>query len=204
MTRVRHVSPVVSMIAGGILLAIVSTGCRPPLNAPPPSSIEPVYDTASGQLSQLRYDANHDGRADTFSYMVGTRVVRIELDTDGDTVIDRWEHYGDDGRLARVGFSRRHDGHEDAWSYADAAGEITRIEIATQGDGRVDRTEHYRRTVIVGAEEDSDRDGAIDRWETYESGKLARLAFDTEHAGTPTRTLIYHPDGSVAVESASH
>ncbi len=196
--------PAVPTLASAILMAVVSTSCQQPLNAPPPAPIEAVYDKASGQLAQLRYDANHDGRPDTSSYMAGTRVVRIELDTDGDTVIDRWEHYDDDGGLARVGFSRRHDGHEDAWSYADAAGEITRIEIATQADGRVDRTEHYRRTVIVAAEEDSDRDGTIDRWETYESGRLARLAFDTEHAGTPTRTLIYHPDGRVAVEPASH
>ena len=181
--------------------AMAATGCRVARDPVAPG-LEPVYDKATGQLTLLRYDADHDGRAETFSYMNGTRVVRIEIDTDGDGQIDRWEHYGADGKLARVGFSRAHSGREDAWSYANPSGEITRIDLAPAEDGRVTRTEHYQHAVLVTAEEDSDRDGAIDRWESYERGRLTRLAFDAAHAGHPTSTLTYAADGSVRIESS--
>ena len=51
--------------------------------------------------------------------MDGARVVRIEIDKDEDGKIDRWEYYGPDQKLEKVGFSRANDGKEDAWSYSD-------------------------------------------------------------------------------------
>lgn len=46
-------------------------------------------------------------------------------------------------------------------------------------------------------EEDTDGNGAIDKWETYSGGALAVLALDTTGRGTPDRRLIYRPDGSL-------
>lgn len=169
-----------------------------------PPSIAPVYDQATGRLTELRYDANHNGRTDTVSYMNGPRVVRVEIDQDEDGVVDRWEHYDGEGHLVRVGFSRTGDGHENAWSYADAAGRITRIDMAG-ADGRISRSEHYEAATIVAAEEDSDRDGVVDRWEAYDHGRLVRLSFATgqgDRTSRPTQTLIYAVDGSVRTESS--
>src|SRR5947199_2393255 len=89
--------------------------------------IQPEYDK-SGKLQLLKYDANGDGKVDTWSYMDGARVVRIEIDKDEDGKIDRWEYYGADQRLEKVGTSRTNDGKEDAWSYAGPDGSIARIE----------------------------------------------------------------------------
>src|SRR5262249_38869536 len=50
--------------------------------------IEPVYDGKTGKLQILKYDADGDGRFDTWSYMDGQRVVRIEIDQDEDGKID--------------------------------------------------------------------------------------------------------------------
>jgi hypothetical protein len=164
------------------------------------NTIEPVYDQQTGRLKQLNYDSKNSGKFDTVSYMDGARVLRIEIDTDGDGKVDRWEYYGADQKLAKVGFSRANDGKEDAWSYADPDGKIERIEISTRRDGKIGRTEHYSKELPSRAEEDTHGDGVIDKWETFESGRLMSVAFDTTHRGSPDRRLIYAADGAVRVE----
>jgi hypothetical protein len=163
--------------------------------------ITPEYDPTTGKLTLLKYDSNANGVVDTWSYMDGARLLRIEIDKDEDGKIDRWEHYGDDRKLVKVGFSRQMDGREDAWSYAAPDGSIERIEVSTRRDGKVTRVEHYRNDVIVAAEEDTDEDGRPDKWETYEGTRLAMVAFDTRHRGAPDRRLIYGADGTVRVEA---
>jgi hypothetical protein len=162
--------------------------------------IQPVYDKATGKLQLLKYDSNKNGVVDTWSYMDGAHVVRIEIDKDEDGKIDRWEYYGPDQKIEKVGFSRSNDGKEDAWSYSGPDGAITRIEVSTRRDGKVTRTEHYENNVLVTAEEDSDEDGQIDKWEAYDGDRLASVAFDTIHRGRPDRRLIYSPGGGARLE----
>jgi len=162
--------------------------------------IEPVYDPGNGRLRQLRYDSDGNGTVDTVSYMDGARVIRIEIDKDEDGKIDRWEYYDAARKLERVGWSRANDGVEDAWSYMGVDGKVTRIAISTRKDGRISRTERYQGEVPTTAEEDTDGDGVIDKWETYEAGRLAFVAFDPTHSGRPTRRLAYSTDGTVTVE----
>ncbi len=162
--------------------------------------IEPVYDKTTGRLQTLKYDSDGDGKIDTVSYMDGARVIRIEIDKDEDGKVDRWEYYGPDQKLEKVGFSRANDGKEDAWSYPGADGDIARIELSGKRDGKVDRIEYYDKSQLVRAEEDTDGDGAIDKWETYDGQRLASVAFDTLHRGTPDRRLIYGAGGSARLE----
>lgn len=162
--------------------------------------IEPVYDKKSGRLTLLKYDSNGNGKVDTWSYMDGARVVRIEIDKDEDGKIDRWEYYTPDQKLEKVGLSRANDGKEDAWSYFNADGSIARTEISSKRDGTIDRVEFYDKNVMTRAEEDSDGDGKIDKWETYDGTRLASVAFDTTHRGTPDRRLVYSANGGVQLE----
>jgi hypothetical protein len=151
----------------------------------------------------LKYDSNDDGRFDTFSYMDGATILRIEIDQNEDGKIDRWEYYGPGKVLERVGFSRAQNGIEDAWQYFDRFGAMTRIEMSsTRGKNGplIDRIEYYEHGVVVRAEEDTDHDGAIDKWETYDGDRLAAVAFDDQHRGIPTRKLLYAADGSVRIE----
>lgn len=162
--------------------------------------ITPEYDQNTGKLRLLKYDSNGNGRVDTWSYMDGARVMRIEIDKDEDGKIDRWEYYGPDQKLEKVGFSRASDGKEDAWSYSGADGVIVRIDVSTRRDGKVNRVERYQNDRMVSAEEDSDGDGKPDKWETYEGDRLASVAFDTLHRGTPDRRLIYTAAGGAQME----
>jgi hypothetical protein len=180
-----------------VVLALVTASCR---WDDPAKRIQPMYDKKTGKLQLLKYDSNSNGAIDTWSYMDGARVVRIEIDKDEDGKIDRWEYYGPDQKIERVGFSRSKDGKEDAWSYAGADGSIVRIDVSTRRDGKVTRTEYYKNDVLVTAQEDSDADGQIDKWETYDGDRLASVAFDTMHRGKPDRRLIYGPQGSARLE----
>ncbi len=166
----------------------------------PSKKIEPVYNKYSGRLTQLKYDSNGDGKFDTFSYMDGATILRIEIDQDEDGKIDRWEYYGPGQKLEKAGFSRAQDGVEDAWQYFDASGALSRIEVSTRRDKKIDRIQYYEKGVLVRAEEDTDRDGKMDKWETYDGERLAVVAFDETHRGTPSRRIIYGADGAARVE----
>jgi len=165
-------------------------------------NIEPVYNRKTGRLEQLKYDSDGDGKFDTFSYMDGPTILHIDIDQNEDGKIDRWEYYGPGKVLERVGFSRRQTGVEDVSQYLDANGTVTRIEIMAPGDSgkRIERVEHYENNVLTRAEEDTDHDGAIDKWETYEGGRLATVAFDEPRRGTPTRKIVYNANGTVRIE----
>jgi hypothetical protein len=180
-------------------IALTAVACGP--SKLPAKKIEPVYDRATGKLQLLKYDSNGNGKFDTFSYMDGSRVVRIEIDQDENGTIDRWEYYDDTGqKLVKVGFSRAQDGKEDAWSYFGPDGAVDRIEVSTNRDGKISRVEHYAAGRMTAAEEDTDGDGHVDKWETYDGDRLAAVAFDTQRRGAPDRRLVYHADGSSQLE----
>lgn len=82
------------------------------------------YDPNSGRLRLLVYDADGDGRFDTWSYMDGDRVIRMEFDSDGDGRVDRWEYFKVDGSIEKIGTSSRHDGQPDTWRYPNADGTV--------------------------------------------------------------------------------
>jgi hypothetical protein len=192
------------------------------------AQVQGHYDRTTGKLATITYDSNKNGKIDTWSYMDGARVIRIEIDKDEDGKIDRWEYYTPDQKLEKVGYSRANNGKPDAWAYQGADGKIAKIELAaleTQAppqDGTaglqpggtpghpvgppgfspvaIIRTEYYENGILARAEEDTNADAKIDKWETYQDGSLAMVAFDTTGRGTPDRRLVYGPGGSVKVE----
>ncbi|MEO8481912.1 MAG: hypothetical protein ABI634_06855 [Acidobacteriota bacterium] len=146
---------------------------------PPAGAPTPVYNQASGQLEQLVSDRNGDGKPDTWAFMSGTRITRIQIDRNGDGRPDRWEYY----------------------SPPRVDGSPTIIERAEEANGvdveAVTRHERYARGVLISVDEDTDADGRPDKWETYEGGRLVRVDLDLTGRGTPTRRLVYSADGSM-------
>jgi hypothetical protein len=144
-----------------------------------------TYDPKTGRLKRIDADTDKNGRLETFSYWDATRVIRIEIDRDEDGKVDRWEHYDEKNQLTRVGSSQRDDQIEDTWTYPDASGFLAKVEF------------------------DLDRDGAIDKRETYvqapstPTGRvLSVVDMGLNQAGHPARRLYYHPDGTFARSEA--
>jgi hypothetical protein len=173
------------------LLWVAVAGCKSPAAEP---RAQATYDKNTGKLSQLTIDAVKDGKPNIYSYMDGAKFVRIEIDNDEDGKIDRWEYYGPDQALEKVGSSRLNDGKQDLWAYQGADGTVSKIELSTKRDGKIDRVEFYEKGALVRAEQDSDGDGRPDKWETYAEGALATASFDTKHTGVPDQVIDYRKE----------
>lgn len=188
-------------VALAMTAAVTSTGCIRTNTTSTPAP-RPMYDQRSRQLVRLDWDANGDGRIDQRTYFSGGVAVRSEIDSDADDRVDRWEYVDTAARITRVGTSSANDGIEDTWTWsADASGDV-RIDRAQYRDGVVDRREFARGDRLVRAEEDANRDGLIDKWETWDGGVLLVAAYDTRLAtGRPDRRLVYEGGRFAYLES---
>jgi hypothetical protein len=171
-----------------VTIGSVSAGCG---DTSQQERVHATYNKTTGKLSQLTVDVAKDGKPNVTSYMDGTRFLRIEIDENEDGKVDRWEYYGANQKLDKVGFSRSDDGKPDAWAFEGAHGSIARVEISTNNDGKPNRTEFYENGTLSRAEEDTDGDTRVDKWEHYESGALVSVSFDTTKSGKPTTTIDY-------------
>jgi len=193
-----------------IVCAIAFVACAAPDRSQSDSPAA-EYDRGTGRLQRLAFDSDDDGRNDAAGILDGTRVKHIELDSNGNGAIDRWDFYDEEGRVARVGMSRRDDGVMDAVAVMGPDQHLIRMEVSTGRDGRFDRLEFYQAGRLARAEEDTDGDGRVDKWEAYRSNPrtgpgeppvlLSSVAFDDDARGRPTRRLVYGSDGqAVRVE----
>jgi len=173
-----------------VLLTVVGVGCGTQQPRPAGTDrIKPTYNASTGRLERITYDRNGDGKVDAWAYMDGTAVVRAELDTDFDGVVDRIEYYAP--RSAGSGSSTV--GTSGA---APGGGALTKVEISSRPDGKVTRSEYYEDGLRTRAEEDTDGDGRIDKWETWRDGALSTVALDTQGRGRPDRRFVYDADSS--------
>lgn len=166
------------------LLACVASSCADAAaERDARARIQPTYDSDSGRLKKLDYDSNKNGKPDTWAYMDGSRLTRLEADENEDGKVDRWEYYPAAAAAGAAAGAEKQSPE--------------RIERATRLDGQVSRREFFEGTQMVRVEEDTDANGATDKWETYSEGALTVLALDTSGKGKPDRRLIYRPDGSL-------
>lgn len=192
-----------------LVSAFLVTACADPEKERLRETTRPSYDDRTGRLKELTYDANGNGRIDTWTEMDGARPVRARIDRDEDGTLDRWEYYDEQGLLRKVGFSRSNDGKPDAWAYPGPDGAIGRVEVSSIGDeNRIDRWEQHapggtpdRPGQLLSAAEDSTGDGRPDKWETYEGGVLRTVEFDHDGDGKPERRLTYEQGELVTIET---
>ena len=186
-----------------VLASLVGASCAPdPETERLKATTQATYNKETGRLERLTYDADKNGVVDTWTYMDGTRTLRSEVDANEDGKVERWEYYGDDGKVEKVALSRADTGVADMWLYPGPDGPVARAEMSDRPDGAVDRWEWYEAGVIVRAEEDDNGDGTADKWETYAGGSVTSAAFDENGDGRPDRRLNYGPGGALlSIES---
>ena len=181
------------MFALIILILLTTAGCE---IAPHASG---VYAPETRVIVRVDYDYDGDGRIDVRTYMRNGIPTRLEGDTNGDGVVDRWEYYDASGALLRIGGSTEGDGREDTW--VRTVGEERHVEISTGRDGIIDRREVYRGEQLVRTESDTNHDGLPDMWEAFEAGAVRELLLDdNKRDGRPSRRLVYGADGAARVE----
>jgi hypothetical protein len=187
-----------------LVLGVASACSRQPAGDRPAAD----YDQSTGRLRRLAFDANKNGKNDTVSFMDGTRIIRVELDLDENGKVERWDFYGPDGKLEKVGFASRNDGVMDSQAFYEPAGVLQRIEVSTRRDGRFDRTEFYEDKVLVRSQDDANGDGRPDKWDYYTprpdhgpgepAYAISVTAFDDSGSGRPERRFVYGPNGTIA------
>ena len=173
------------------------------------ASIKAVYDPTSGRLVRLAHDSNINGKPDTWTAMNGATPVSSTIDRNEDGRVDRWEYYDASGRLIRVGFSRRDDGTPDSWAYSRSDGTLERIDISSSADeSKIDRREFYKPTrpeaplELERAEEDTNGDGRVDKWEEYDDiGQVRSVSWASPGRTTPDRRVTWRDGVIVLVES---
>jgi hypothetical protein len=161
-----------------------------------------VYAPGTRALVRVDFDYDGDGRIDVRTYMRDGTPTRLEGDTNGDGLVDRWEYYDASGALTRVGGSTAGDGREDTW--LRAVGDERHVEISTRRDGTVDRREVYRGEQLLRADSDTNHDGLSDIWETFDHGAITELRVDDDKRhGRPTRRVVYGAKGTARIELLS-
>ena len=141
--------------------------------------------------------------------MNGATPINSTVDRNEDGRVDRWEYYDATGRLLKVGSSRDDDGAADSWAYSRADGTLQRIEISSSADeSKIDRREFYAPTrlelppVLERAEEDTNDDGRMDKWEEYDdTGQVRSVAWASPGRTTPDRRVTWRDGVIVLIES---
>jgi hypothetical protein len=189
-----------------VLLVVLATlGCANPDRDRIRATSQGKYDPQTGKLIEITYDKNENGRVDTWVRMDGSHPASARIDSDEDGRIDRWEEYDAQGRLVKAAESRARTGQPDMAAFIGADGSPERIEFTevsnVTGREGVVRREFYERGAKVRAEEDTDGDGVMDRWEQFEGGRLKTVEFDDSRKrdGRPTQRFTYDERGGLVL-----
>ena len=89
------------------------------------------------------------------------RVEKVGFSLAGDAVVDAWAFHGADGGIVRVEVSTRRDGVVDRWEHYEG-GVMVRAEADADGDGRVDAWSTYVDGILTATATDADGDGRPD------------------------------------------
>jgi hypothetical protein len=150
-----------------------------------------------GRIARIEHDSNGDGKADRISYHNAQRTpYRIEVDTDLDGRMDRWESYDERGTLLKFGVSRQGRG-PDMWVIVDLQGRPQRREYDDDHDGKIERAEILRGVHVIRTEIDGDRDGRIDRWQSWVGSLVVSEELDTDSDGKPDRRVHFSRRGGI-------
>ncbi|OIP41060.1 MAG: hypothetical protein AUK47_07045 [Deltaproteobacteria bacterium CG2_30_63_29] len=136
------------------------------------------------------FDLNADGVDDQFHYSSGGTIARIERDLNFDHVIDCYEYYRDNEMLEEE-YDLDLDSTVDVVRFYKA-GKVSRKQYAVGFRADMTIARRYDDSgLLIQVQRDSDGNGTVDTWETYEPGakKPSRIEVDTTGDGRPNQTI---------------
>jgi hypothetical protein len=151
-----------------------------------------------GKLRLLEVDSNGNGVMDRFQHYEGAEMKRVEGDLDGDGQIDIKDYYdkGRRRRQERLG----PDGQVRQRAIFDEADNPLSVSQDTTTDGRLDTEWQYKRGEIVTARRDTDGDGRADIWNAYEEDETVRIQLDRDGDGQPDEEAYLEAEAIVDEE----
>ena len=188
-----------------LTLALGAIACsEDPEQARLNATTQAAYDRTTLKLREITYDKNKNGRIDTWTKLDGAQPLSSVIDEDEDGKIDRWEEYGPNGELVKAQLSRAKNGVADETVFVGPDGKVEHVEYFEKSDvtGQMSvvRREFFAEDRPTRAEEDTDGDGLMDRFEHYDaSGALIAVELDDNQPfdGKPDRRLTYSPTGQL-------
>ncbi len=185
------------LLTAGLLAASCSNNARTAAPAVAPPAEAAIAVQAIPELKPVpgekatAYDTHHAGRPNLWKYtvLVGEgreRVVRREVDLNGDGKVDEWDAYDEDGNLAKAVYDLDFDGKPDLVVTYEK-GQLVKKELAPGFDGMARTVAYYENGKLVRKERDSKGTGKIDTWEYYEGGELDRIGYDDDGDGQVDR-----------------
>ena len=151
-----------------------------------------------GKLKQLKYDSNGDQKPDVFAHFSGRDTPdRLEIDSNHDGKLDRWEGYDEKGKLIRFATSSK-GGMPERFVELDPATNIaTQVEVDADHDGRRERLEIYTAGRLTRSELDTNADGHRDRFQVWGDGRIVSEEIDRDADGKPDIRIVRSKTGAV-------
>ena len=144
----------------------------------------------TAQETVQRFDTNADGQIDQWEYYEAGALTRLEKDRDYDQRVDHWVTY-QDGKSVQAEFDTNGSGTADQREFYNAEGALMRVTSDEDGDGTFEQQLFYGADKqLERLEKDTNGDGNADQWQTFEGGKVARIALDQDFNGQPRTMAI--------------
>lgn len=188
-------------------ILLLAAGCgenKSAVAGPKPESL-PGSQKLSDQITEshqanekvTKYDLNHDGTPDVFSYTVPgkaedgreiQKVVRKELDLNFDGKVDITKFYGETEQVEREAYDLDFDGKLDQVNFYEK-GVVVRKERDLDYNNQTDLWLFLEKGKIVRKERDTNGDGKVDYWEYWENDQVERAGEDLDGDGSVDRWL---------------
>jgi antitoxin component YwqK of YwqJK toxin-antitoxin module len=157
---------------------------------------------AWAQEKIMRQDTNEDGKIDQVAlFDKRGRIIKLEIDSNADEVMDRFQYYEKERDYFESGKRTRHErlssdtGQVIQVVQFDSQERPLKMQKDTTGDGLFDSIYHFKEGMLSSYTKDTDADGKPNIWQTYRDDKPLQRRMDNDGDGRVERITNYDAEG---------